>query len=143
MDMRSMHQLNEMLCGELEKIARKGNLNAGDLDTAHKLTDTIKNVYKIKMLEEAEEYSGDGMSGRRGYSRDGGRSYGDDDEMMRYPGRRYSRDGGDSYGRTSYGYSRDDGSRHMIRQLEGMMDNAKTEKERETIQRCISQIERA
>lgn len=141
MDMRSMHQLSEMLCGELEKIARKGNLNAGDLDTAHKLTDTIKNVYKIKMLDEADEYSGDGMYGRRGYSRDGG-SYGGDEEMMRYSGRRYSRDG-DSYGRISYGYSRDDGRDHMIRQLEGMMGNAKTEKERETIQRCISQIERA
>lgn len=93
------------------------------------------------MLEEASEYSHDGGSSyRRDYSRDGG-SYGEDDDMMRYSGRRYSRDG--SYGRDSYGYSRDGGRHNMVRQLEGMMDNAKTEKEREVIQRCISQIEHA
>ena len=39
----------EKLCEELKEIARKGELGAGDLEIVHKLTDTIKNLYKIEM----------------------------------------------------------------------------------------------
>ena len=47
-----MHELKEKLCEELKEIARKGELGAGDLEIVHKLTDTIKNLDKIEMLEE-------------------------------------------------------------------------------------------
>lgn len=50
-------KLKEMLCNELDEIARKGELNAGDLDTVHKLTDTIKNIYKIDCLKDENGYS--------------------------------------------------------------------------------------
>ena len=42
-----MHELKEKLCEELEEIARKPEMSAGDLEAAHKLTDTIKNIDKI------------------------------------------------------------------------------------------------
>lgn len=64
MGMKSMYDLRDMLCKELDEITRKGELGAGDLDIVHKLTDTIKNIDKIEMLED------DGYSQRR-YSRDG------------------------------------------------------------------------
>lgn len=38
MSMKSMYELRDMLCDELDEIARKGELGAGDLDIAHKLT---------------------------------------------------------------------------------------------------------
>ena len=47
-----MHELKEKLCEELDEIARKPEMSAGDLEAAHKLTDTIKNIDKIEMLEE-------------------------------------------------------------------------------------------
>lgn len=50
-------KLKDMLCNELDEIVRKGELNAGDLDAVHKLTDTIKNVYKIECLKDENEYS--------------------------------------------------------------------------------------
>ena len=50
-------KLKEMLCKELDEIANKGELNAGDLDTVHKLTDTIKNIYKIDCLKDEDGYS--------------------------------------------------------------------------------------
>ena len=50
MGMRSFYKLKDMLCQELDEIAEKGELGAGDLDIAHKLTDTVKNIYKIEML---------------------------------------------------------------------------------------------
>lgn len=59
-----MHKIKEMLMKELyeyEEKAKKmngGKLSAGDLETIHKLTDTVKNIDKIEMLEnEDNEYS--------------------------------------------------------------------------------------
>ena len=69
MGMRSFYKLKDMLCQELDEIAEKGELGAGDLDIAHKLTDTIKNIDKIEMLED-EGYSRDGDYSQRRYSRD-------------------------------------------------------------------------
>ena len=73
---------------ELEELAEKREMGAGDLEVAHKITDTIKNIDKICMLEDGEGYSEavDGMDYGRGssyanrgkhyvrghYSRDGG-----------------------------------------------------------------------
>lgn len=57
--MEYMHELKDKLCDELEEIARKGELGAGDLEIIHKLTDTIKNIDKIEMLEDGDGYSMD------------------------------------------------------------------------------------
>ena len=50
MGMKSMYELRDMLCKELDELIRKGELGAGDLDIAHKLTDTIKNIDKIDAM---------------------------------------------------------------------------------------------
>ena len=57
MSMNALYDLKEMLCKELEEIAGKGEMSAGDLETTHKLTDTIKNIDKILMLEEDGGYA--------------------------------------------------------------------------------------
>lgn len=46
-----MRKLNDMLCEELEEIARGGAMDERTLETAHKLTDTIKNIKKIDALD--------------------------------------------------------------------------------------------
>lgn len=140
-----LEKIKNMLCEELEEIANKGELSSGSLDTIHKLTDTIKNIDKIEMLEEDGGYSqggGDwearGTYGRHGYhhenSYDGGMRGGYHDGGNSYRGRKR-----DSMGR----YSKDDGKDHMIKKLHEMMDDAESEKEREAIRRCIQQIENA
>lgn len=74
----SMFRLREMLCGELDDYAMKGNLSAGDLETVHIITDTIKNIDKIECGDEYS-YADRDYSGRRShyvrghYSRSGGR----------------------------------------------------------------------
>ena len=69
MSKKAMYDLRNMLCDELDALARKGELGAGDLEIAHKITDTIKNIDKIEMLED-DGYSRDEDYSRR-YSRDG------------------------------------------------------------------------
>lgn len=130
--MEKLYELKDRLCEELEEIARKPDMGPGDLELIHKLTDTIKNIGKIEMLEEEGGYSqedgrddgyGRGMSyarGRGGYNR----------------GVRNTRR--DSRGR----YSRDDGRSAMMEHLEAALDSA-SDQDRETIKRFMRQLENA
>ena len=129
--MKSLYELKDKLHDELDEISRKPELGAGDLEIIHKLTDTIKNIDKICMLEEEGGYSSavDDMDYGRGssyanrgqhyvrghYSRDGGRNGSRDGN--RYSSRR------DSRGR----YSRDDGREEMIEHVRMAIDTAPDE----------------
>lgn len=76
--MKALYNLREMLCAELETLAQKGEMSMGDLDLAHKLTDTIKNIDKIERLEDGDGYSRGGdweARGRFGRYDEGGSSY--------------------------------------------------------------------
>ena len=141
-----MHDLKEKLCDELEEIARKPEMSAGDLEAIHKLTDTIKNIDKIEMLEDGDGYSMDGDWEARGSYRGGDYSRRDYDDGssnanrgMHYVRGHYSRARRDSMGR----YSRDGAKDKMMHHLEEMMNSAGTEKEREMVRRFMSQMENA
>lgn len=139
--MKDYRKLKEMLCDELDKFAERKELSGSSLDIIHKLTDTIKNLDKIEMLEEESGYSERGRRG--GYSRDGG----DWEAHGVYSGGNSYNDGGNSYRgrkRDSMGrYSRDDGKEHMVHKLREMMGDAESDAEREALRHCISKIENA
>ena len=160
--MHYMHDLKDLLCAELEDYAEKGKksgkMSMGDLDSIHKLTDTVKNILKIDMLEEESGYSEDGHY--MGEGRIYGTSY--DDDMRRGGGYSYARGRGryakrDSMGRYSRadgymrrdgrgmrdGYSREDGKAYMMEQLEDMMDDAEKPAEKEALRRCMEALKRA
>lgn len=160
--MHYMHDLKDLLCAELEDYAEKGKksgkMSIGDLDSIHKLTDTVKNILKIDMLESETGYSEDGAY--MGEGRIYGTSY--DDGMRRGVGYSYARGRGryakrDSMGRYSRddgymrrdgrgmrdGYSRDEGKAYMMEQLEDMMDDAEKPAEKEALRRCMEALKRA
>lgn len=134
--MEYLHELKEKLCDELEEIAKKPDMSAGDLETVHKLTDTIKNIDKIDMLEDDGGYSRDGDWMARG-TYDRGNSYA---RRKRDSMGRYSRDGR-MHDRVMY--SRADAKDHMMGELEEAMNAASTDREREIIRRAMDQIEKA
>lgn len=160
--MHYMEDLKDLLCAELEDYAEKGKksgkMSMGDLESIHKLTDTVKNILKIDTLSDELGYSEDGT-----YMGDGriyGTSY--DDEMRRGGGYSYARGRGryakrDSMGRYSRddgymrrdwhnmrgGYSRDDGKHYMMEQLEEMMEEAEKPAEKEALRRCMDALNRA
>ena len=136
--MEYMHELKDKLCDELEENARKGELGAGDLEIIHKLTDTIKNLDKIEMLEDGYSQAGDWESEGRAYNR--GSSYA---RRKRDSMGRYSRDGRMMRGgyRDGRMYSRADAKDDMMDQMEALMEQAGSEKEREAIRRCMNQLE--
>ena len=152
-----IHDLKDLLCAELEDYAEKGKksgkMSMGDLDSIHKLTDTVKNILKIDLLESEEGYSEDGHymgEGRiYGTSYDNGMRRGVGYSYARGRGRyakrdsmgRYSRD--DGYMRRDGGYSREDGKAYMMEQLEDMMEDAEKPAEKEALRRCIEALKRA
>ena len=130
MSKKAMYDLRNMLCKELDELARKGDLGAGDLEIAHKLTDTIKNIDKIEMMEDD------------GYSRDGDYSRGGDwqADMRGTYGR------GSSYARrgTHYvrgHYSRADSMEHLREQINDMMRETDDDRVKEALRRAASLME--
>ncbi len=166
--MHYMHDLKDLLCAELEDYAEKGKksgkMSMGDLESIHKLTDTVKNILKIDLMESDDGYSEDGTymgegriygtsyddGMRRGvgysYARGRGR-YAKRDSMGRYSSRGMSYDDDMSYARGSRGvnrgYSRDDGKAYMMEQLEDMMEDAEKPAEKEALRRCMEALKRA
>lgn len=144
--MEKLYKIKEALMHALEesKTAKTGDLQAGEIDAIHKLTDTIKNIEKICMLKEENGYSEDGGQGGGSY----GRGYSYANRGQHYVRGHYSRDGGNyasrggRYSRDG-GYSRNDARDHMIDQLHDMINNADNEEVRSAIHRCINQLENA
>lgn len=134
--MEYMYELKDKLCKELDEIARKPEMGAGDLEIIHKLTDTIKNLDKIEMLEDGGySQAGDWEADMRGtYGRGSSYRGRKRDSMGRYS--REGRGGRD-------GYSRHDAKEAMMEQMEMLMDQAGSEREREAIRRCMGQLENA
>lgn len=135
--MEYMDKLRDKLCDELDDIARKPEMSAGDLETVHKLTDTIKNLDKIAMLEDGDGYSQAGdweMEGRGSYNR--GSSYrGRKRDSMG----RYSRDG--RYGPTARMYSRAEAKDDIMAKLEDMMGSA-SDQERTILRQAMDKLEK-
>ena len=150
--MKHLEKLKEALCEELDKFGKSGDITVNSLDKIHRLTDTIKNIDKIMMLEESEGYSEE-----RGRTHMGGSSYDDDimyserrgrgrnakrDSMGRYSSEGGSYEGGSSYERGGQGgYSRDEATDWMMRELGSMMEDADP-KQREALKKCMRELER-
>lgn len=131
MDKQSMHKLREKMCKELETLASRSNLNMGELELVHKITDTIKNIDKINMLED----SGYSEARGRGRSRS---SYGYDDNSYDS----YASDGGYSDRARHYvrGHYSNHSKKDLIDYMEDLIDETSSEHERMALQRCLSQL---
>lgn len=124
---KNLYDLREMLCEELDEYNRdaKNGLNERALDTVHKLTDTIKNIDKIMMLEDGDySRTGEWEADMRG-------SYGRTENYSR--GNSYA-NRGRHYVRGHY--SRGDGRERMISDIKNMMQDA-TGTERDAYKRAL------
>lgn len=140
-----LRKLKRIICEELGEYAERG-ISAGNINAISQMAVAAEKIMKMEVLEmELEEggYSQDGgmwraeggYSGRRRYSREGGpyvEPYDDGDSYARRGGMR-------GRGRE---YSRDDGKHHIVERMEDMMEEAKSPEERETLKKCIAQLEK-
>lgn len=116
-----MHELKEMLCQRLKEYERKGSLSASDLEQVHMLTDTIKNIGKIKMQGEYSQGWSDYSQGNNGSYGSYGNSYGDG-----------------SYARRGTHYVRGHYSRGMADEIEEKLhDPHLSSQDKESLRRAI------
>lgn len=135
--MKSTDKLMEMLCAELDELAEKGQLSAGDLDTIHKLIVSKEKLLRIEELEGDLGYSEDGgwraegtYGGGRNYSRN---SYGNGGMNG---GNSYRRNARGRYSRS--GYSMADGKERIIEQMEEMMNSGDlSQMERQNMEKAM------
>lgn len=151
--MEYIEKIKKMLCKELDEYAMKGKISGADLDMIWKLTDTVKNLDKIEMLEDESggrhrghsygmSYDDDMMySERRGRGRNARR-----DSMGRYSSDDGNYDGssyrGGYYAKDGRGYSRDDAKDHLMSKLGEAMEDADPN-EREILKDAMRKIEKA
>lgn len=133
---KSLNKIKEMLCDELDNIAKRGELSPGSLETVDKLTHSLKSVVTILAMEDYGEggasYDGGamgGVSGRRGRSRTTGRYVSREGGSG---GRRY--DGG-----MSYAGARDE----LMSHVDELMGMAEDEPTRAMIRRFKSELEKS
>lgn len=132
--MKSTDKLMDMLCTELDEIAEKGQLSAGDLDTVHKLIVSKEKLLRCEELEENLGYSQDGgwraegTYARNGY--DSGNSY----------GRHYVRG---HYSRSRGRYSMAEGNDMLMETMQEMMhDPGLSGSDKEALRRAMEVMRR-
>lgn len=141
--MKVYDQIKDMLCDELEQIAKKKELTTNSLEVLYKGVDIIKDLATIRAMEQ--EYPEEGYSRDGGYSQgyyeripyymyDNGSSYARGRNAKRDSMGRYSSDG------RSYDYSRDGYSGDTKEELQRLMNNAQNDREREAIRKALDSM---
>lgn len=165
-----MHKIKEKLMDEIYQIEDRikknsgGTLSMQDVEKIQKLTDSVKNIDKIEMLEEGGGYSEEnyymGEGRLYGTSYDDGMSYalgrGRGRNAKRDSRGRYSSDGmsydddmsydlyergGQGRGMNNRRYLRDDAKDQLMRKTREMMNEAESEQEKRTIRQFMQMLE--
>lgn len=136
--MRYMEDLKEMLCDELDKIASKGELTAGSLDTVQKLTHSLKSIETIMAMEDYGDSYEDGSY--RSYEGGSRRSYegrGSNERGRSYRGSYARRGGNRGGGRSRRMYSGDD----IEERITELMNEVDEPKVRQALQKALEKME--
>ena len=137
--MNTICDFSEMLCKQIEKVNKKGDITPDELQRMDKAIDIIKDISIICAMEEygqnpeEEMYSSMGYYGRNSRTPMIPPRY----EMPMYSGAR------DSMGRYSSrgGYSRDEAAHKLRHDLELKLAGATDERERDMVMRCLNAID--
>lgn len=141
--MQEFDNIKDMVYCEIEEISHQPKLDMNTVKVLGELVDILKDIGSVEMFEEGvniqeDDYSLANSYGRGGYSRmpvyynNGSNSY--------RSGRSYN----SGYSRRSRnnGYSRDDAKDHMIHKLEGLMEEAVDERDRQAIKELIEKMDK-
>lgn len=139
--MQILHDIEDMLCKELEEIKRKGELTSNSMEVLSKSLDGIKDIQTIEAMKESTGYSNayaNDYSGMRmpWYSYENGNSY------RGYDGNAYDSRGRGRYAeRDSQGrYSSEGYSRNSEEEIRRLMERAGDQHEKEILKRALDDM---
>lgn len=138
-----MHKLIEYLTNEMKtlehKVDREGDLSRSELECGDVQAHFLKSLLIIdSMLNSGSSYEGNGGNGYSG-RRDSMGRFADGESYGGSYGRYYddrSMDGGYSGRR----YSRDEGKSYLIKQFEGLMQDASSQEEKEIMHQALNKL---
>lgn len=136
--MNTVADFVDLLCKQIEKINKKGDITPDELNRMDKAIDIVKDCSVICAMEEYGKDPEEELYSSMGYY---GRNSRTAQPMMRMP--MYSSQGRDSMGRYSstMGYSRDDSAKQTMRHdLEMKLANARNEEERQMYMRMMDAL---
>lgn len=133
--MYNFDMIKDMVYREIDGIADEDQMTFECVQALGELVDILKDISTVEAMEESSYgYSNnDGGYSQRGRRYYDGNSYGGS----------YSRNGSGNSMRSSYGggYSRDDGmKRDMIQKLENLWNEARDDKDKDSIKRLLDQM---
>ena len=135
--MNTITDFVDLLCKQIDKINKKGDITPDELNRMDKAIDIIKDCSVICAMETYGKDPEEEMYSSMGY-------YGRNSRTPGYPHMpAYSAQGRDSMGRysSSMGYSRDDGAKQTMRHdLEMKLANARNEDERQMYMRMMDAL---
>ena len=135
--MKELDYLKDMLCTEVKKITQQNDFTTSTLETAYKIVDMLKDIEEIQEKEGNHQYEKDGSYGYWGVGYGGRMPYND-----RYSyGNNGMSGGGNSYGYDN-GYSRMSSSDKMMHELQMMMDESSSTRDKAIIQRALDELKK-
>lgn len=143
--MEYIHKLKKLMCEELKSYENVSKVNEVILNDVWKLTDTIKNLDKIKLLEEGGSHNSYGSYDS--YDEESSYRIGRGAGAKRDSMGRYSRESGYSEAEErsrdmSYMISHDQSKDHMMKQLGEMMRVA-NDSDKRILEQCMRDLDRA
>lgn len=135
--MKELDYLKDMLCTEVKKITQQNDFTTSTLETAYKIVDMLKDIEEIQEKEGNHQYEKDGSYGYWGVGYGGRMPYND-----RYSyGNNGMNGGGNSYGYDN-GYSRMSSTDKMMHELQMMMDESTSSRDKAIIQRALDDLKK-
>lgn len=135
--MKELDYLKDMLCTEVKKITQQNDFTTSTLETAYKIVDMLKDIEEIQE-KEGHQYEKDGSYGYWGVGYGGRMPYND---RYSYGNSGMNNGGGNSYGYDN-GYSRMSSSDKMMHELQMMMDESTSARDKSIIQRAMDELKK-
>lgn len=136
--MKELDYLKDMLCNEVKKITQQNDFTTSTLETAYKIVDMLKDIEEIQEKETNHQYEKEGSYGYWGVGYGGRMPYND---RYSYGNSGMNNGGGNSYGYDN-GYSRMSSTDKMMSELQMMMDESTSARDKAIIQRAMDELKK-
>lgn len=134
--MKELDYLKDMLCAEIKKITQQNDFTTSTLETSYKIVDMLKDIEEIQEKESTHQYEKEGSYGYWGVGYGGRMPYND---RYSYGNNGMNNGGGNSYGYDN-GYSRMSSSDKMMSELQMMMDESTSARDKAIIQKALDEL---
>ena len=134
--MKELDYLKDMLCAEIKKITQQNDFTTSTLETSYKIVDMLKDIEEIQEKEITHQYEKEGSYGYWGVGYGGRMPYND---RYSYGNNGMNNGGGNSYGYDN-GYSRMSSSDKMMSELQMMMDESTSARDKAIIQKALDEL---